>query len=204
MPGARAVRSAAGVLDRAWSTGRGRGGSRWPLAIAASRPDRDPAPGVAWLIRTVDYSTDPLEDRRKAINLALVIKELFQHAAMTDGITVRVAVNFLPEQSQPDTGKWFWVYHIRIENGSNERVQLVTRHWRITDALGNVSHVDGDGVVGEQPVLMPGQSHDYVSGCPLETPHGSMEGFYTFHREDGSQMEVRIPFFPLSAPATAE
>ena len=132
-----------------------------------------------------------------------MIKELFQHAAMTDGITVRVAVNFLPEQSQPDAGKWFWVYHIRIENGSHEQVQLMTRHWRITDGAGLVSHVDGEGVVGEQPVLMPGQSHDYVSGCPLDTPHGSMEGFYTFHAENGEPLEVRIPFFPLAAPATA-
>jgi len=67
-----------------------------------------------------------------------------------------------------------------------------------------VSHVDGEGVVGEQPVLRPGESHDYVSGCPLDTAHGSMEGFYTFHAEDGSPLEVRIPFFPLAAPATAD
>ena len=131
------------------------------------------------------------------------MKELFQHAAVTEGITVRVAVNFLPEQSRPDADKWFWVYHIRIENDSAEAVQLMTRHWRITDARGMVNHVDGEGVVGEQPRLEPGQTHDYVSGCPLSTPHGTMEGFYTFHREDGSQMEIRIPFFPLAAPATA-
>ena len=132
------------------------------------------------------------------------MKQLFQHAAITDGIVVRVAVNFLPEQSQPEVGKWFWVYHIRIENGSHERVQLITRHWRITDARGLVNIIDGDGVVGEMPVLAPGESHDYVSGCPLPTPHGSMEGFYTFHRADGTPLEVRIPFFPLAAPATAD
>lgn len=132
------------------------------------------------------------------------MKELFQHAATTEGITVRVAVNFLPEQSRPAAGKWFWVYHIRLENHSHERVQLISRHWRITDGQAMVSHVDGEGVVGEQPVLAPGKSHDYVSGCPLATPFGSMEGFYTFRREDGTPLEVRIPFFPLSAPATAE
>ncbi|MXO68541.1 Co2+/Mg2+ efflux protein ApaG [Altererythrobacter marinus] len=132
------------------------------------------------------------------------MKQLFQHAAITEGITVRVAVNFLPEQSQPEAGKWFWVYHIRIENGSTERVQLMTRHWRITDARGAVNLVDGEGVVGEMPVLTPGESHDYVSGCPLPTPHGSMEGFYTFHRADGTPLEVRIPYFPLAAPATAD
>lgn len=131
------------------------------------------------------------------------MKSLFQHAAITDGITVRVAVSFLPEQSQVAAGRWFWVYHIRIENGSDDTVQLLTRHWRITDARGTVNLVDGDGVVGEQPVLAPGQSHDYVSGCPLTTPSGSMEGHYTFLRGDGGRFAVRIPFFPLAAPATA-
>ncbi len=131
------------------------------------------------------------------------MKELFQHTAITDGITVRVAVNFLPEQSRIEVGKWFWVYHIRIENGSDQTVQLVTRHWRITDGRGMVNFVDGEGVVGEQPVLAPGQSHDYVSGCPLTTSMGSMEGHYTFARQSGEKFEVKIPFFPLAAPATA-
>ena len=131
------------------------------------------------------------------------MKELFQHAATTEGVTVRVAVNFLPEQSQPEAGKWFWVYHIRIENGSDETLQLRTRHWRITDARGMVNLVDGEGVVGELPVLAPGKSHDYVSGCPLATPHGTMEGFYTFTDEGREPLEVRIPFFPLAAPAEA-
>ncbi len=131
------------------------------------------------------------------------MKELFQHAAITDGITVRVAVNFLPEQSRIEAGKWFWVYHIRIENDGLQAVQLLTRHWRITDGRGQVNLIEGEGVVGEMPTLVPGQSHDYVSGCPLTTPHGSMEGFYTFQREDGSLIEAAIPYFPLAAPATA-
>ena len=131
------------------------------------------------------------------------MKELFQHAAMSDGITVRVAVNFLPEQSRIEAGKWFWVYHIRIENDSDDTVQLLTRHWRITDGRGMVNLVDGDGVVGEQPLLAPGQSHDYVSGCPLTTPTGSMEGHYVFRRANGSTFQAAIPFFPLAAPATA-
>ena len=88
------------------------------------------------------------------------MKELFQHAAITEGITVRVAVSFLPDQSQIEAGKWFWVYHIRIENGSDEAVQLLTRHWRITDGRGMVNFIEGEGVVGEQPLLLPGQSHD--------------------------------------------
>ena len=81
------------------------------------------------------------------------MKQLFQHAAITDGVTVRVAVNFLPEQSRVDAGKWFWVYHIRIENESDQPIQLISRHWRITDGRGQINFVDGDGVVGEQPVL---------------------------------------------------
>ncbi|MCB2077441.1 MAG: Co2+/Mg2+ efflux protein ApaG [Novosphingobium sp.] len=131
------------------------------------------------------------------------MKELFQHAAMTDGITVRVAVNFLPEQSRVEAGKWFWVYHIRIENDSEHTVQLLTRYWRITDGRGMVNIVEGEGVVGEQPVLKPGDTHDYVSGCPLSTPLGTMEGHYVFRREDGKEVQAAIPFFPLAAPANA-
>ena len=133
-----------------------------------------------------------------------MIEQLFDHAAISQGITVRVAASFLPEQSQVSDGHWFWAYHIRIENNGEHSAQLLTRHWRITDAAGRVSLVDGEGVVGEKPLLKPGESHDYVSGCPLETPHGTMEGYYGFRREDGTIFEAAIPFFPLSAPATAQ
>ncbi len=128
---------------------------------------------------------------------------LFQHAAITSGVTVRVAANFMPDQSRVDARRWFWVYHIRIENRREDTVQLRTRHWRITDSRGMVNLVDGEGVVGEQPILAPGETHDYVSGCELSTNHGSMEGFYGFARPDGSLFEVAIPFFPLAAPAPA-
>ena len=99
-----------------------------------------------------------------------VMKELFQHAAITDGVTVRVAVNFLPEQSRVEAGKWFWVYHIRIENDSAQPVQLVTRHWRITDGRGMVSFVDGEGVVGEQPLLKPGAEPRLRQRLPAGDP----------------------------------
>jgi len=131
------------------------------------------------------------------------LSRLFQHAAITEGVTVRVAVNFMPDQSRVEAGRWFWVYHIRLENGRSDTVQLQTRHWRITDGRGMVSLVDGEGVVGESPVLAPGETHDYVSGCELTTRQGSMEGHYGFTRADGSVFEVAIPFFPLAAPATA-
>ena len=132
-----------------------------------------------------------------------VMDAFFQHAAITAGVIVRVAVNYLPEQSRVEAGKWFWVYHVRIENHGDEAIRLLTRHWRITDGRGMVNLVEGEGVVGEQPVLAAGLSHDYVSGCPLTTPHGSMEGYYTFEREDGSCFEASIPYFPLAVPATA-
>lgn len=131
------------------------------------------------------------------------INALFQHATTTAGVTVRVAVSFLPEQSRVEAGKWFWVYHIRIENDCAEPVRLLSRHWRITDGRGVVNFVDGEGVVGEQPLLQPGHAHDYVSGCPLGTPQGSMEGHYTMEREDGSCFEALIPYFPLAVPAPA-
>lgn len=132
-----------------------------------------------------------------------MIDQLFEHVAITDGITVRVTASFLPEQSQVTAGRWFWAYHIRIENRSDVPARLVTRHWRITDGNERVSLVDGEGVVGEQPRLEPGQSHDYVSGCPLETADGSMEGYYGFVRDDGTKFEAAIPYFRLEAPATA-
>lgn len=128
------------------------------------------------------------------------IHSLFQHVAITHGVTVRVAVNFMPEQSRVGAGRWFWVYHIRIENGREDAVQLKTRHWRITDSNGMVNIVDGEGVVGETPRLEPGQTHDYVSGCELTTNAGAMEGFYTFTDAAGEMFEVAIPYFPLAAP----
>lgn len=132
-----------------------------------------------------------------------ILDSFFTASATTDGITVRVAPNFLDEQSVPTQGRWFWSYHIRIENHGDEPVQLLTRHWKITDGRGMVNHVDGDGVVGEQPLLKPGESHDYVSGCPLSTPSGIMEGQYRFIREDGGTFLAEIPRFKLVAPASA-
>lgn len=133
----------------------------------------------------------------------MLLDSLFTDHVTTDGVTVRVATYFLDEQSMPAQGRWFWSYHIRIENRRDDPVQLLTRHWKITDGRGSVSHVDGDGVVGEQPMLHPGASHDYVSGCPLPTPTGMMEGHYRFIRADGTTFLVEIPRFQLVAPATA-
>jgi ApaG protein len=133
-----------------------------------------------------------------------VLAGLFQHAAMTAGVTVRVAVNFMPDESRSEARRWFWVYHVRLENHRDDAIRLRTRHWRITDSRGMVNIVDGEGVVGETPLLAPGQTYDYVSGCELMTNRGSMEGHYTFVRADGTPFEVPIPFFPLAAPVRTE
>jgi ApaG protein len=129
------------------------------------------------------------------------VKALFPHVAKTDDVTIRVSVSFLPEQSEPIKGRWFWAYHIRIENEGRQPVQLISREWTIVDGRGGCHEVAGDGVVGEQPVIEPGASFDYVSGCPLSTPSGYMEGLYHMVGPDGRSFEVNIPRFPLTAPA---
>ena len=125
---------------------------------------------------------------------------LFSSVATTCGICVRVAVSYLAEQSNPALNRWFWSYHIRIENGSDRSVQLLSRSWTIVDARGTVHEVRGEGVVGETPLIAPGSSFDYVSGCPLDTPGGSMSGSYRMVDEDGSIFDVAIPRFELVAP----
>jgi ApaG protein len=131
------------------------------------------------------------------------VKALFPHQATTKGVTVRVSVSYMPEQSLPARARWFWAYHIRIENGGTGAVQLLTRHWRIHDGRGELSEVRGDGVVGDQPIIEPGDSYDYVSGCPLPTPTGSMEGSYGMVDAGGRGFDAAIPRFALLAPATA-
>ena len=122
---------------------------------------------------------------------------LFPNVATTRGVQVRVAVSFLAEQSDPAAGRWFWSYHVRIENDSERCVQLLSRSWRIVDGRGTVHEVEGEGVVGEMPLIAPGSSFDYVSGCPLDTPSGSMSGSYRMVDEDGSAFNATIPRFQL-------
>ena len=129
------------------------------------------------------------------------MKALFPHSTTTRDVTVRVSVSFLPEQSEPGKARWFWAYHIRIENGGRGAVQLVSREWSIVDGRGARHDVAGEGVVGEQPVIEPGSSFEYVSGCPLTTPTGHMEGRYHMVGAEGSTFAVAIPRFPLIAPA---
>ena len=128
---------------------------------------------------------------------------LFPNVAVTGGLTVRVAVSYLAEQSAPDQGRWFWSYHIRIENDGERTVQLMERYWKIVDGRGNVHEVRGQGVVGEMPVITPGDSYDYVSGCPLDTHAGSMQGQYIFVDEEGEQVAAAIPEFALLSPLSS-
>jgi len=132
------------------------------------------------------------------------VKALFPNSAETRGVIVRVSVSYLPEQSEPRRGRWFWAYHVRIENEGPMSVQLLTRHWIITDGRGSRHSVEGEGVVGEQPVIAPGQSYDYVSGCPLDTPTGAMEGSYQMIGADGEIFDARIPRFQLIGPEGVE
>ena len=127
------------------------------------------------------------------------MKGLFPYAATTAGITVRVAPRYLDEQSDPDAGAFAWSYHVRIENGTDADVQLLSRHWIITDGRGRVEEVAGPGVVGDQPVIAPGGAYDYVSGCPLGTSSGTMAGTYTMAARE-TLFEVAIPLFSLDSP----
>lgn len=132
-----------------------------------------------------------------------MIAALFPYVEEARGVIVRVSVNYLPEQSQPQDGRWFWAYHIRIENHGDMAVQLLTRRWEIRDARNVLHLVEGEGVVGEQPVVNLGGSYDYVSGCPLTTSTGSMVGTYQMIGEDGSRFDIAIPKFDLRAPVVS-
>lgn len=122
--------------------------------------------------------------------------------AVTDGVRVEVLARHSPENSRPLHGEWVFQYTVRITNLGTDTVQLVSRHWIITDALENVKEVQGPGVVGEQPVLAPGESFKYSSWCPLQTPTGRMHGTYQMLRPDGNQFDVEIAPFGLKAPYT--
>ncbi len=122
------------------------------------------------------------------------------YSQTTRGITVTVHPMFLEDQSSPAENHYVWAYRVRIENRGEETVQLMHRHWKITDALGRMQEVQGAGVVGEQPVLEPGGSYEYTSGTPLSTPSGIMMGSYQMETGDGQTFDVGIPAFSLDSP----
>lgn len=122
------------------------------------------------------------------------------YSQKTKELTVTVVPEFLAEHSRPDEGHYVWAYHITIQNGGRERVQLINRYWKIIDGQGRVQEVRGVGVVGEQPVLEPGQEYSYTSGCPLPTPSGLMVGAYEMSKDSGERFDVSVPAFSLDSP----
>lgn len=122
------------------------------------------------------------------------------YSAVTRNIAVNVEPFYLDEHSDPSESRYVWAYRITIDNQSDDPVKLLSRYWRITDGAGRVEEVSGDGVVGEQPELNPGDSYQYTSGCPLSTPSGIMVGSYTMRSAGGELFEIDIPAFSLDLP----
>lgn len=127
---------------------------------------------------------------------------MFTSEAETRGIRVSVLSEYAPDRSKPLQQQWFFLYTITISNDSAETVQLLSRHWIITNGNGQVEEVRGPGVVGQQPILQPGEEFTYTSGCPLPTPFGTMEGTYQMVTRSGEKFDVRIAPFTLSEPYT--
>lgn len=120
--------------------------------------------------------------------------------AITRSIQVKVESSYIPDRSEPHAKRWFFAYRIRVRNHGDVTVQLVSRHWIITDANGQVEEVKGPGVVGKQPVLAPGEAFEYTSFCTLQTAFGTMEGSYEMIVDDGERFNAEIAQFSLSQP----
>lgn len=129
-------------------------------------------------------------------------ESMFISEALTRGVRVRVQSEYSADQSAPSKNQWFFLYTVTISNESAETVQLLTRHWIITDGTGHIEEVRGPGVVGKQPTIKPGDSFEYTSGCPLSTPFGVMEGTYQMVTQSGDRFEAKIAPFTLSEPYT--
>ncbi len=122
------------------------------------------------------------------------------YSATTDGIEVSVEPFYMDDESSPENGEFIWAYMVEIHNGGTEPVQLKSRYWQITDAMGRSEEVRGEGVVGEQPVIEPGETYEYSSHCQLPTDSGIMAGSYSMERPAGDLLEVAIPAFSLDLP----
>lgn len=122
--------------------------------------------------------------------------------AITSGVKVQVISKYIPEHSNPDIPRYFFAYWVTITNDSETNIKLLDRHWEITDANGKSNLIDGEGVIGKQPIINTGASFSYNSFCPLETEFGLMTGHYQMKREDGHFMKVQIPKFQLISPFT--
>lgn len=126
------------------------------------------------------------------------IPVMYSHT--TQDIRITVEPYYLEDQSSPSDNHYVWAYHVKIENVGERTVQLINRHWQITDANGRMQEVRGSGVVGEQPVLDPGEAFEYTSGTPLTTPSGIMVGTYEMQVDTGERFDVDVPAFSLDSP----
>ena len=126
---------------------------------------------------------------------------MVSYGATTEAVTVTVRPVYLDDKSDPVAGRFVFTYFVRIENGGTDEIQLLRRQWRITDAYGRVQHVEGDGVVGRQPVIAPGEAHEYHSFCALPTFTGTMEGAYQMEHASGARLYAQIPRVHLQALA---
>lgn len=122
------------------------------------------------------------------------------YSAVTRAIRVDVEPIYLEEQSEPANSQFVWAYRVQIGNEGAETVQLLSRYWHITDGLGRIQEVRGAGVVGEQPILNPGEAYEYTSGTPLPTPSGIMRGTYEMKTPAGDKFDIEIPAFSLDSP----
>ncbi len=122
------------------------------------------------------------------------------YTSVTHAVRVTVEPIYLEDQSSPTDHHYVWAYQVKIENDSIDTVQLINRHWRITDSLGRLQEVRGEGAVGEQPILHSGESFEYTSGTPLATPSGIMVGSYEMETTSGERFDVNIPAFSLDSP----
>ncbi len=129
---------------------------------------------------------------------------MFTSEAVTRGVRVSVVSEYAPARSRPQANEWFFLYTITIKNEGDESVQLMSRHWIITNGAGEVEEVRGPGVVGQQPVIAPGESFTYTSGCPLTTQFGTMEGTYHMATSSGEPFDVKIATFTLSEPYSVQ
>ena len=146
----------------------------------------------------------PVDGRSPASIVDVSDADLFETSsqAETAGVRVQVHARHSPEHSNPSASRWFFLYTIRISNIGDTTVQLLNRHWTIIDGTGHTEEVHGPGVVGEQPVLEPGQAFEYTSGCPLPTPFGSMAGIFDMQRADGTEFEAEVALFQLMQPGS--
>ena len=130
------------------------------------------------------------------------VNRMSSSEATTKNIRVQVEAKYDPGRSRPDQNQWFFLYTVRITNEGPDTVQLISRHWVITDAMGQVQEVRGPGVVGNQPVLSPGQRFEYTSGCPLTMPFGSMHGTYQMINNRNEEFDIEIAPFTLAEPGS--